>query len=353
MGTSSHVAIASQVWREVSREGVETGRAAPKQTYNVPNCSMWGRKLMSVMTTRTYLKGFSLASRRLADYATLLKLRLTALFVGTAWAGFYLGSYQNHLPTYGWRLVSALLGIGSVIGGAAALNQVIEREADAHMLRTQERPLPRHRIGIGEALAIGIVCVIGGASFLSFTTNALTGLLSLLGAAVYLVYTPAKTRLWACTAIGALAGAMTPLLGWTAARGRLGLEALALSTIVFLWQLPHFHSIEWLYRADYKGVGMRMLPVMEQGGRWTRRVVLACSLMLVPASLLPVYLHIVSGSYSTAALILGLGFLLLSIRFARALNGDSSNSDRLAHELSQASVVYLPILFGLMMINAR
>ena len=223
------------------------------------------------------------------------------------------------------------------------------------MLRTQERPLPAHRIGIGEALAIGTACVIGGASFLSFTTNVLTGLLSLLGAAVYLVvYTPvenAGTPL--CTAIGALAGAMAPLLGWTAARGHLGPEALALSAIVFLWQLPHFHSIEWLYRADYKGAGMRMLPVMEEDGRWTGRVVLACSLMLVPVSLLPVYLHIVSRSYSIAALILSLGFLLLSIRFARALHGDSGKSDRFAHELLQASVVYLPILFGLMMINAR
>jgi len=308
---------------------------------------------MSVMTARMYLSGASLTSRRLADYAILLKLRLTALFVGTAWAGYYLGSHQIQLPTYGWGLVRALLGIGSVIGGAAALNQVIEREADAHMLRTQERPLPSHRMGIAEGLGIGTVCVIGGATFLSFTTNALTGLLSLLGAAVYLVYTPAKSRVWACTAIGALAGAMPPLLGWTAARGRLGSEALALSAILFLWQLPHFHSMEWLYRSDYKRAGMRMLPVIEEDGRWTGRIILACSLMLVPVSLLPVYLHIVSRSYGVAALVLSLGFMLLSIRFACALPGDSSKSDRFAHELLRASVVYIPILFGLMMITAK
>jgi heme o synthase len=307
---------------------------------------------MSVMTASTYLSEASSASRRLADYAILLKLRLTGLFVVTAWAGYYLGMHQIQLPTYGWGLVCALLGIGSIIGGAAALNQVIEREADARMLRTQERPLPAHRMRAGEAMAIGTACIIGGATFLSFTTNGLTGLLGLLGAAVYLVvYTPRKKHTPLCTAMGALAGAMPPLLGWTAARGRLGSEALALSVILFLWQLPHFHSIEWLYRADYKCVGMRMLPVVEEDGRWTGRIVLTCSLMLVPASLLPVYLHIVSRSYGIAALILSLGFLLLSIRFARALATDSCKSDRFAHELGRASVVYLPILFGLMMIN--
>jgi len=301
-----------------------------------------------------YLSEASSASRRLADYAVLLKLRLTALFVVTAWAGYYLGLHQIQLPTYGWGLVCALLGIGSIVGGAAALNQVIERDADARMLRTQERPLPAHRMGIGEAMAIGTVCIIGGATFLSFTTNVLTGLLGLLGAAVYLVvYTPQKKHTPLCTAMGALAGAMPPLLGWTAARGRLGPEALALSAILFLWQLPHFHSIEWLYRADYKRAGMRMLPVVEEDGRWTGRIVLACSLMLVPVSLLPVYLHIVSRSYGIAALILSLGFLLFSIRFARAFPGDSSKSDRFAHGLLRGSVVYLPILFGLMMINAR
>ncbi len=309
---------------------------------------------MSLVTARMYPSGASLASHRLADYAILLKLPLTALFLLTASAGYYLGSRQIRLPSYGWGLFCALLGIGSVIAGSAALNQVIEREADARMLRTQERPLPSHRMWIGEGLAIGMACIIGGTALLSFTTNVLTGLLSLLGAAVYLsVYTPLKKHTPLCTAMGALAGAMPPLLGWTAARGRLGSEALALSAVLFLWQLPHFHSIEWLYRTDYKRAGMPMLPVVEGGGRWTGRVVLACSLMLVPVSLLPVYLHIVSRSYSIAALILSLGFLLLSIRFARALTGDSSKSDRFAHALSRASTVYLPILFGLMMINAR
>jgi heme o synthase len=293
---------------------------------------------MSVMTARMYLNGASLASRRIADYAILLKLRLTALFVVTAWAGYYLGSRQIQLPAYGWRLVCTLLGIGSVIGGAAALNQVSEREADAHMLRTRERPLPSHRMGIGEALAIGTTCIIGGATFLSFTANALTGLLSLFGTAVYLlVYTPAKARGWTCTAIGALAGAVPPLLGWTAARGHLGSEALALSAILFLWQLPHFHSIEWLFRADYKCAGMRVLAVVEEDGCWTGRIVLACSLMLVPVSLLPVYLHIASRRYGIAALILSLAFLLRSIRFVRALPGHSGKSDRFAHELLRSS----------------
>jgi protoheme IX farnesyltransferase len=300
-----------------------------------------------------YLSEASSASRRLADYAMLLKLRLTALFVVTAWAGYYLGLHQIQVQMSGRSLVCALLGIGSIIGGSAALNQVIEREADARMLRTHGRPLPAHRMGIGKATAIGVSCIIGGATFLSLTTNVLTALLSLLGAAVYLVvYTPGKKHTPLCTAMGALAGAMPPLLGWTAASGHLGSEALALSAILFLWQLPHFHSIEWIYRAEYKCAGMQMLPVMEEDGRWTGRIVLACSLMLVPASLLPVYLHIVSRGYGIAAVILSLGLLLPSIRFTRTLPGDSGKSDRFAHELLRASVVYLPTLFGLMMINA-
>lgn len=233
------------------------------------------------------------------------------------------------------------------------MNQVIEREADALMLRTQERPLPTGRLGIGQGLAVGMICIIGGATFLSITTNVLTGLLSLLGVAVYLVYTPLKKRVRFCTAIGALAGAMPPLLGWTAVRGRVGSEALALSSILFLWQLPHFHSLEWLYRSDYKRAGMHMMPVLEKDGRWTGRIVLASSLMLLPVSLLPCYFRIAGLGYGIAALILGLGLALFSIRFVCALPGDSSKSDELARDLLRASVAYLPVLFSLMIISAR
>ena len=251
-------------------------------------------------------------------------------------------------------MVSALFGIGLVIGGATALNQVIERDADARMLRTQERPLPTHRIRVGEGLAIGTVCVIGGAAFLLFKANTLTALLSLLGAVLYLlVYTPAKSHTSFSTAIGALAGAMPPLLGWTAARGSLGSEALALWAILFLWQLPHFHSLEWFYRADYKRAGARMLPVIEEDGRWTGCIVLASSLLLVPVSLLPFYLHIASRSYRIAALVLSLALLLFSIRFVCALPEDNHNSERLASDLLRASVVYLPVLFGVMVVCAR
>ena len=219
--------------------------------------------------------------------------------------------------------------------------------------RTKERPLPAHRMGAREGLTIGAACIVGGATLLSFTTNVLTGLLSLLGVAVYMVYTPEKEDTPFCTAVGAVAGAMPPILGWTAARGRLGLEAVSLGAILFLWQLPHFHSIEWLHREEYKCVGMRMLPVIEDGGRWTGRVILACSVVLVPVSLLPVYLGIVGRGYGLGALVLSLGFLLFSIRFAWALWSDSGESDKFARNLLRASVVYLPLLFGLMVINAR
>ena len=295
-----------------------------------------------------------LSSRRLADYGILLKLRLTALFVATAGAGYYVGSGQNQGMSSGWGLVSALFGIGSVIGGSTALNQVIERGTDARMLRTRARPLPTHRIGVGEGLAIGTVFVIAGVAFLLFKANILTALLSLFGAVLYLVvYTPAKSRTSFSTAIGALAGAMPPLLGWTAARGRFGLEALTLSAILFLWQLPHFHSLEWFHRADYKRVGARMLPVIEENGRWTGYIVLASSLLLVPVSLVPFYLHIASHSYRIAALVLSLTLLLFSMRFVCALPKDNHKSERLASELLRASVVYLPVLFGVMVICAR
>ena len=306
---------------------------------------------MSVAAARMYPVRASWASRRLVDYAILFKARQTALFMMTAWAGYCMGSNQVQLPTYSWGLLYALLGIGAILGGASALNQVIEREADACMLRTKQRPLPAHRMGVGEAITIGTACIIGGATLLSFTTNILTGLLSLLGVAVYMVYTPEKEDTPFCTAVGAVAGAMPPILGWTAARGRLGVEALGLGAILFLWQLPHFHSIEWLHREEYKCAGMRMLPVIEDRGLWTGGIVVACSLALLPVSLLPVYLGFVRPSYAVAALILGLGFLLFSTRFAWALWRDSDKSDKFARDLLRVSVVYLPLLFGLMMIN--
>lgn len=292
---------------------------------------------------------------RLGDYAILLKMRVTSLVVMTAWTGYYVGAQRAQIPTFSWKLVCALLGIGVVSGGAAALNQVIEREADGRMLRTQWRPIPGHRMGVTEALAVGVACVLGGGAYLAFTTNPLTGILTVITASAYLgVYTPLKKYSPICTTIGAVPGAMPPLLGWTAARGHVEWEALVLFAILFLWQFPHFHAIAWLYRDDYRRAGIRMLPVVEEDGRSTVREVLAYSMMLVPVSLFPGYLHMVGRPYIIGALIFSLGFLVFSIRFARVISGlPPAESRKLARSLLRASILYLPALFALMMINAR
>ena len=292
---------------------------------------------------------------RLGDYAILLKMRVTTLVVMTAWTGYFLGAQRAQIPTFSWKLLCALLGIGLVSGGAAAMNQVIEREADGRMQRTRRRPIPGQRMGVVEATAIGMLCILGGAAYLAVTTNVLTGILSVLTASAYVgVYTPLKTRSPICTTIGAFPGAMPPLLGWTAVRGRVEWEALVLFAILFLWQFPHFHAIAWLYREDYRRAGIRMLPVVEEDGRSTVREVLAYSMMLVPVSLFPGYLHMVSGLYVIAALAFGLVFLVFSVRFARVLSGiPAGESGRLARGLLRASILYLPALFALMMINSR
>jgi heme o synthase len=292
---------------------------------------------------------------RLTDYAVLLKLRVTSLVVMTAWTGYFLGAQRGQIPSFSWKLVCALLGIGLVSGGAAALNQVLEREADGLMLRTQRRPLPAKKMGVVEASGIGIACIFGGAIYLAFTTNVLTGLLSVLTAAAYVgAYTPLKKYSPICTTIGALPGAMPPLLGWTAARGRIEWEGMVLFAILFLWQFPHFHAIAWLYREDYERAGIRMLPVVEKDGRSTVREVLAYSMMLVPVSLFPGYLHMVGRPYVIGALLFSLVFLVMAIRFARVLSGMSAaESRKLARGLLRASIIYLPLLFALMMLNAN
>jgi heme o synthase len=292
---------------------------------------------------------------RVGDYAVLLKMRVTSLVVMTAWTGYFLGAQRAQVPTLSWKLLCALLGIGLVSGGAAAMNQVIEREADGRMQRTRRRPIPGQRMGVAEATAVGMACILGGGAYLAITTNVLTGILSVLTAAAYVgVYTPLKMRSPICTTIGALPGAMPPLLGWTAARGRVEWEALVLFAILFLWQFPHFHAIAWLYREDYRRAGIRMLPVVEQDGRSTVREVLAYSMMLVPVSLFPGYLHMVTRAYVVGALVFSLAFLVFSIRFARVLSGlPAGESGKLARELLRASVLYLPALFALMMINSR
>ncbi len=295
-------------------------------------------------------RGLSLAAR---DYSELIKLRVTSLIVMTAWTGFYFGAQKSGVSSLSWTLFHALLGIGLVSGGTAALNEVVERDADALMRRTAHRPLPSGRMGTVWAATLAGAMVLGGAAYLAWTTNALTGTLSLLTAMVYLgAYTPLKKVSPWCTFVGAFPGAMPPVLGWTAIRGTFDWEALVLFAIVFFWQFPHFLSIAWLYREDYQRASIRMRPAVETNGASTGREILAYSLALVPVSLAPSLVGMSGRVYLLGALLMSLALFWAGLRLARLQQPITAPQSKLrARQLLQATVFYLPLLFALMMIN--
>jgi protoheme IX farnesyltransferase len=288
------------------------------------------------------------------DWAELVKARVTMLIVLTAWTGFYFGAAKSGVSSLTWTLLHALLGVGLTSAGAAALNEAIERDTDALMRRTAIRPLVTKRIPLAWGFAAGIAFVLGGAIYLAFTCNPLTGALSVLTALVYLAaYTPLKKIHPLCTAVGAFPGAMPPLLGWTAARGRVEWEALVLFAIVFLWQFPHFHAIAWLYREDYERAGIRMLPVVEETGRRTARSIMLYLVLLLPVTLLPVWFRMSGRMYMDIAVVAGLAFFAAGWRLATSgLTPQQGRSKKLARQVLLASVFYLPLLFGAMMISA-
>jgi heme o synthase len=280
---------------------------------------------------------------KLAAYVELTKPRITSLIMLTAAAGFGLGSQAktNYLV-----LAHAMIGIGLLASGLGTLNQFMERDLDILMRRTADRPLPSQRLQPYEALWFGLVLIAVAELYLALFTNSLTSILGLTVIAGYLfAYTPLKTRSTFSTFVGAFPGAMPPVLGWTAARGELDVNALVLFAILFLWQFPHFLAIAWMYREDYGRAGICMLPVVEPDGRVTGQQIIAYSVMLVPVSLLPTVLGISGKVYFVAALVLGLLFLASSIHAAL------SKSNRAAQQLLMASVFYLPLLFGVMVLN--
>lgn len=287
------------------------------------------------------------------DYAELTKLRVTTLIVMTAWCGFYFGALKSGVSSLSWSLFNALLGIGLVSSGTAALNEVMERDVDARMRRTARRPLPAGRMTVLHASIAGILLTVGGAFYLAFTTNALTGLLTLATAFLYLAaYTPLKRIHPICTFVGAIPGAMPGVLGWTAIRGQLEMGALVMFAIVFLWQFPHFYSIAWLYRDDYSAGSIRMLPAIEEDGKRTGRRILLYSLILIPVSLAPAALHMSGALYAAGAIVMGMAYCWFGSRLARlGLPMSAPRSKQRARQLLQASVVYLPVLFALMMID--
>ena len=280
---------------------------------------------------------------RLAAYAELTKPRITFLIVLTSAAGFALASPGR--VDYA-ALCTAMIGIALLSSGIATLNQYLERDLDALMRRTADRPLPSGKLLPWEALLFGAGLTVLAEVYLAVLVNPLSAVLGLTVIAGYLfAYTPLKTRTTLSTAVGAFPGAVSPLIGWAAARGSIGIEAWVLFAILFLWQFPHFLAIAWMYREDYSRAKILMLPVVEPDGRVTAQQIVVYTLLLLPVSLLPTVLGISGKVYLYGAIILGLLFLFSSLRAAL------SKSRQEARRLLLASVIYLPLLFILMVIN--
>ena len=292
---------------------------------------------------------------RISDYRELFKDRVTALVVLTAWAGFYLGSMQSGISSVQPGLLEALIGIGMVSAGAAALNECLERKLDAKMIRTANRPMAAGRISLAHGILLGMGAIAVGSIWLARSTNLITGSLTLLTAFSYVaIYTPLKRHTSLATFIGAFPGAMGPLLGWTAVRGRIEWPAVALFAILFVWQFPHFMAISWLYREDYGRAGIRMLPVIQPDGWSTVLEALTYALLMIPVSLLPVYLHIAGIYYGVTAAVLGLIYLGYTIRFGRITRARSTIESKMyARDLLKVSVIYLPALLTVLMLNAK
>ncbi|HEX5235741.1 MAG TPA: heme o synthase [Silvibacterium sp.] len=292
---------------------------------------------------------------RIADYRELFKDRVTAMVVLTAWAGFYLGSMQSGISSVQPGLLEALIGIGLVSAGSAALNECLERRLDAKMIRTANRPMATGRIGLAHGIVLGLAAIAIGGIWLAHSTNLITGTLTLITAFSYVaIYTPLKRHTTLATFIGAFPGAMGPLLGWTAARGRIEWPAVALFAILFVWQFPHFMAISWLYREDYGRAGIRMLPVVQPDGWSTVIEALTYAVLMIPVSLLPVYLHIAGIYYGITAAILGLVYLGYTIRFSRITRSRSTIESKMyARDLLKVSVIYLPVLLTALMLNAK
>jgi protoheme IX farnesyltransferase len=280
---------------------------------------------------------------RLADYWTLTKPEVNFLVLVSTLVGFYLASRG---PLGFGRLFHTLLGTLLVASGTATLNQCLERHSDKRMRRTANRPMPAGRLTPAEAFCFGILLAAAGGWELWVFTNPLTSELALLTLASYLVfYTPLKKKTPLCTLVGAFPGAMPPLIGWAAVRNSLSPVAWALYIILFLWQFPHLLAIALMYREDYARAGLQMLPRNDREGRATVGQILGYSLALIPASLLPVFLGQAGKAYLVGALVLGFGFLHYGMRLAL------QRSDSSARRLALASVVYLPLVFALMMVD--
>ena len=280
------------------------------------------------------------ARSRASGFIALAKPRLNLLVVASALAGYVMAGGEM-LDAI--RVICTVAGTALVAGGASALNQVIERVPDSLMRRTRMRPMPDGRLQPFEAVAFGITLVLAGLALLAAGVNLLSAAVALTTLLTYaLIYTPLKRRTSFATVIGAIPGALPPVIGWAAARGSLSQGAWVLFAIVFLWQLPHFLAIAWMYREDYARAGFPMLPVIEPDGRSTARQAVFYCAALLPVSLAPTLLGMANSVYFVSALGLGLLFLVLTLKFART----RAVAD--ARRLFFGSIIYLPILWILM-----
>jgi heme o synthase len=291
--------------------------------------------MLRTTTAHSYLE-----RSRAADYAALAKPRLNMLVVGSAVAGYVMaGGDTGTLAALLWTMAGTAL----VAGGASTFNQILERDRDGRMRRTQHRPLPDGRVAAGEALVFGTGLSVAGLLMLAAGVNVLAAAVALATLASYAaVYTPLKSRTSLATVIGAVPGALPPVIGWAAATGTLSQGAWILFGIVFLWQMPHFLAIAWMYRDDYDRAGFPMLPVIEPDGRSTSRQAVVYTAALLPLALAPTLAGLSGALYFIGALVLTLAFLAMSIRFA------ATRSVTDARLLFLASILYLPVLWVLM-----
>ncbi len=280
---------------------------------------------------------------RTRDFVALAKPRLNLLVVASTLVGYAMAEGES----LGFlRIGGLLMGTGLVAGGASAFNQVVERDLDALMKRTRLRPLPDQRLQPIEGLLFGSAITLAGLMLIVASANLLAAAVALATLLSYVaVYTPLKRRSSFGTVIGAIPGALPPIIGWAAASGALPPQAWALFGIMFLWQLPHFLAIAWLYREDYARAGFPMLPVLEPDGRSTGRQAVVYAAALVPLSLAPTLMRMAGEAYFAGALVLGLAFLGLTLQFAR------TRSVRDARRVFFGSIIYLPILWILMIVN--
>ena len=282
-------------------------------------------------------------AHRAADFIELVKPRLVVMILITTAAGFYLGAQQ----TVDWlQCLHTLLGAGLTAAGVLGLNQYLERDVDAQMMRTQERPLPGGRMNPLTALLVGAVLTGGGMLYLTFIVNVLSGfVISLIVVSYLFLYTPLKRKTSLCTLIGAVPGALPPVVGWVAARGSLTGEAWVLFTILFLWQIPHSLAIAYIYREDYAKAGFRLLPVIHPDGTSTCRQIVVNCVALLGIGLLPTLCTIAGSVYFFTALLSGVGFLAVGIYLAR------TRSVKAARYLLYASLLYLPLVFVTMALD--